>query len=237
MTKTSVFIINPNSSESVTNNLKNVLVMSPNVEYNFYTAPPEAPKEISGHKSSLESERIVLPDLLKKGVLDKYDGFLVCCYSDHPLIHSLGQRTRKPVLGIMQATLTYSLLSSLVNKLFILTSFSDWEPLLDQGIIDYVGSDRFPLGKFQKTKALNISVLDLSDPKEFAKIRERVNYFLNVEYAKEKINCVLLGCAGMAGLDSKLSESFPNVLFIDSVKVGVDLLVTLIKFNSTNLNI
>lgn len=226
----SILIINPNSSVGVTNNLKDILIKPPQVQFEFYTAPPEAPKEINGNETSILSEKVVIPDLLEKGTIDKHDGFLVCCYSDHPLIHSLGKHTHKPILGIMQATLLYALLTPSVSRLFILTSVNEWEPLLDKAITDFVGASEFPTKKFQKTKGLDVSVLSLSDPEEYSKISTRVKDILNKEYAHDNINCVLLGCAGMAGLDEKLNESFPEVQFIDSVKVGVEFLTGLIRF-------
>lgn len=228
----SILVVNPNSSTSVTDNLKNILVNPPLVEFEFYTGPPESPKEINGHETSVLSEKAVLPDLLAKGSIDKHDGFLICCYSDHPLIHSLGKLTDKPVIGIMQATLLYALLNPSVTKLFILTSVNEWEPLLDKAITDFVGADSFPVRKFQRTKGLDVSVLSLSDPEEYAKITTRVTDILHSEYAQDGIDCVLLGCAGMAGLDEKLASTFPGVQFIDSVKIGVEFLTGLIRFQS-----
>lgn len=226
-----ILIVNPNSSESVTGNLKNILLAPPQIEFEFYTAPSLAPKEISGTETSIQSEKIVIEDLSKREDLNSYDGFLICCYSDHPLIYSLAKFTDKPILGIMQATLLYSLLNPSIRKLFILTSFSEWGPLLDKGIEDFVGCSNFPGSKFQRTKALNVSVLSLSDPREYAKIFNRVNTILKEEYSNDNIDCVLLGCAGMAGLDEKLTADFPHIKFIDSVKAGVEFLNTLIRIN------
>ncbi|CAH2353372.1 protein Dcg1p [[Candida] railenensis] len=226
----SILVINPNSSEKVTKNLEAILKPPPYTIFDFYTAPPDGPPEITPELSEL-SAKVALPDLLAKDVINKYDGFLVCCYSDHPLVYHLAKHTSKPILGIMQATLLYALSQASVNKSFILTSVNEWEPVLDKGITDFVGSDSFPYKKFQKTKGLDVNVLSLSDPQEFAKIVNRVKSIFD-EYKADKIDCVLLGCAGMAGLDEKLTEAFPNVQFIDSVKVGVDLLGGLIRFKS-----
>lgn len=231
----SLLVVNPNSSEKVTTNLEKILVAPPGVDLTFYTAPSSAPKEIDGNHTSILSEHSVLPDLLAKDVASKYDGFLICCYSDHPLIYSFGKHTKKPILGIMQATLLYSLLNPSVNKLFILTSVDEWELILDNAITSFIGTTEFPAKKFQKTKALNVSVLNLSDPNEFAKIYNKVKKFLD-EYANDSIDCVLLGCAGMAGLDSKLTEAFPGIQFIDSVKIGVELLTGLVRFNKQNIS-
>lgn len=232
----SLLVINPNSSDKVTNNLEKILVAPPGVELTFYTAPTSAPKEIDGNHTSILSEQSVLPDLLAKDVASKYDGFLICCYSDHPLIYSFGKHTKKPILGIMQATLLYGLLNPSVNKLFILTSVDEWEQILDTAITSFVGTDEFPAKKFQKTKALNVSVLNLSDPEEFSKIYNKVKHFLEA-YSEDNIDCVLLGCAGMAGLDAKLTEAFPGIQFIDSVKIGVELLTSFVRFNKENITV
>lgn len=226
----SILVINPNSSKKVTDNFAQILEKPDGVSFDFYTAPEAAPAEITGSETSIASEKVVLPDLKEKGLIDGYDGFLVCCYSDHPLIHSLAKLTKGHVMGIMQATLLYALLDPLITKLVIITSVSEWEPLLDKGITDFVGASSFPINKFQRTKALNTSVLSLSDPAEFEKIRAVVDSHLNGTYRDDKIDCVLLGCAGMAGLDDQLSRHFPGVKFIDSVKIGVDLLTALVRF-------
>lgn len=225
---TRILVINPNSSQKVTKGLKDILSAPKDTAFEYYTAPAEGPEEITPETSEI-SGRVALADLLRRGVTDQYDGFLVCCYSDHPLVHSLAEHTAKPILGIMQATLLYALLHP--GKLFILTSVNDWEPVLDKGIIDFVGCEpgAFPRRKFQKTKGLDVSVLGLSDPLEFAKIVKRVQEILH-EYAEDKIATVLLGCAGMAGLDEKLARAFPGIHFVDSCKIGVDLLGGLVRF-------
>lgn len=221
-----ILVINPNSSQKVSDNLKDILVAPPLTKFEFYTAPSHGPEEITPDLSTISGE-IALEDILQRDLISKYDGFLICCYSDHPLVHSLAKHTKKPIMGIMQATLLYALLSA--SKLFILTSVNEWEPVLDKGIIDFVGSDTFPSKRFAKTKGLDVTVLGLSDPKEYAKIENRVIQVLE-EYKDSNIDCVLLGCAGMAGLDDKLAASFPHIKFIDSVKVGVELLGALIRF-------
>ncbi|WPK24903.1 hypothetical protein PUMCH_002202 [Australozyma saopauloensis] len=224
----SILVINPNSSQKVSDNLEKILVPPPNTNLFFYTAPAEAPKEIDGTESLIESEQVVLPDLLAKGLHEAYDGYLVCCYSDHPLIHSLAKSTTKPVLGIMQATLLYSYSNARLNKLFVLTSTSGWNATLDEAITSFGGAGVFPAQKFQRTRALDVLVLSLADEDEFAKISRRVAEVFD-EYKEDKIDAVLLGCAGMAGLDEKLLALYPEVVFVDSCKVGVEFLSALTR--------
>ena len=146
-----ILVINPNSSEKVTKNLEKQL-LNRKMFNCFYTGPSDSPKEITP-TTSLQSEKAVLEDF-KVNIEDRlnYDGYLVCCYSDHPLVYSLGKLTKKPVMGIMQATLLFALLqpTTKTTRLFILTSTSEWELVLDQSIIDFVGADNFPVKNLRK---------------------------------------------------------------------------------------
>ncbi|GEQ72467.1 hypothetical protein JCM33374_g6154 [Metschnikowia sp. JCM 33374] len=225
----SILVINPNSSTKVTDNLRGILRAPENITLEFYTAPATSPKEIDGTETSILSEQATLPDLLEKNLHTAHDGYLVCCYSDHPLIASLAKQTKKPVLGIMQATLLYSYANARLNKSFVLTSTSGWNSILDEAITAFAGSGVFPASKFQHTRALDVSVLSLADASEFKKISDRLDVFLE-EYKDDGIDCVLLGCAGMAGLDEKLGALYPDIEFIDSCKAGVAFLVSLMSF-------
>lgn len=229
----SILVINPNSSKKVTDNLKDILHAPEGITLEFYTAPAAAPKEIDGVETLILSEKATLPDLLEKLLHRAHDGFLVCCYSDHPLIGSLAKQTDRPVLGIMQATLLYSYANARLNKLFVLTSTSGWNQLLDDAITSFAGCGAFPSHKFQKTRALDVSVLSLADPREFKKISDRVDTVLE-EYAEDHVDCILLGCAGMAGLDAKLTQLYPGIVFVDSCKIGIEFLLGLMRFSSSS---
>lgn len=226
----SILVINPNSSEKVTSNLRKILVPPPGIDLEFYTAPSSAPKEIDGAESLELSEKETLPDILAKNLHHTHDGFLVCCYSDHPLVHSLAENTTKPVLGIMQATLLYSYANARIGKLLVLTSTSGWNDLLDDAITRFAGCGVFPEEKFHRTKALDVLVTNLADAAEFSKITTRVEAI----FAQSgEPDCVLLGCAGMAGLDEKLAERYTGVVFVDSVKIGVEFLCGLMRFEAS----
>ena len=147
-----ILVINPNSSEKVTKNLEKQLLNRK--MFNCFSIPVH---QIHQKKSPLplhyNQKRLYLK-IFKVNIEDRlnYDGYLVCCYSDHPLVYSLGKLTKKPVMGIMQATLLFALLqpTTKTTKLFILTSTSEWELVLDQSIIDFVGADNFPVKNLRK---------------------------------------------------------------------------------------
>ncbi|ODQ78051.1 hypothetical protein BABINDRAFT_92199 [Babjeviella inositovora NRRL Y-12698] len=223
----SVCVINPNSSVSMTENLQVLLLPMAkecHLELAFFTAPEPAPKEIDGLETSRLSTEVCLPVLLP--LLDAYDGFLVGCYSDHPLIYELQRRTDKPVLGIFQASLIAGVgMLEKAQKMVILTSNNEWERILDDSLDSVFQVDPQLVGHrnvILPTKALGINVLSLSDPHVYGQIKAKVRDLLTATEA----TCILLGCAGMSGLDLKLKQEpeFAGVHFVDSVRAGIQLL-------------
>ena len=83
-----------------------------------------------------------------------------------------------------------------------------------------------------KRQGLDIAVTNLANEEEYSKIREKATHILKTQYKADNIDCVLLGCAGMAGLNKKLSSDFPGVLFIDSVEIALELLIGLVRFSN-----
>lgn len=77
----SLLIVNPNSSEAVTDGLESSLrpYTPPGVNIAFYTGPKESPSSINNITEEILSSAICFQDLQGKGLLDKYDGFLICC--------------------------------------------------------------------------------------------------------------------------------------------------------------
>lgn len=78
---TSILVINPNSSQSVTDGLAKALgpIAPPETSLTFYTAPSVAPPSINDVITANLSASACFADIKMKSMLDKYDGFLVCC--------------------------------------------------------------------------------------------------------------------------------------------------------------
>lgn len=74
-----LLIINPNSSRSVTEGLEDVLRPPPGIKLEYYTAPSSAPDSIMDITTGVLSGATCFEDLRSKGLIDIYDGFLVCC--------------------------------------------------------------------------------------------------------------------------------------------------------------
>ncbi|GME83501.1 unnamed protein product [Ambrosiozyma monospora] len=236
-----ILIINPNSSESMTQGLSTLITTPPSgFQLEFFTAPPTAPPSINNSEEGLLSCQECLKELKSKPIKYlEYDGYLVGCYSDHPLVYELRKLvgTKAQVMGIFQASVLYSLNSaSEENKVAILTSGKDWEPILDEAVYRFFNgkgavekktySESLP-PIFIPTLAAGVDVLKLADPDNYNILKNKVNQLI-----AQNASTILLGCAGLATLDGKLSSDFPNVTFVDSVKAGIELLVAYIRFQS-----
>lgn len=84
---TSILVINPNSSKSVTDGLEEALRAPPETTLAFYTAPADAPNAINDATTGTLSAAACFRDLVEKGLIDQYDGFLVSCCESYILCH------------------------------------------------------------------------------------------------------------------------------------------------------
>lgn len=103
----SLLIINPNSTEAITDGLRASLlpVQPAGVELRFFTAPPGAPTGISNLVTAVQTAHLCFEALLNQGAFDKYDGFLVCCCKPPPpplnVLHLL--RPKRPLTPLARA--------------------------------------------------------------------------------------------------------------------------------------
>ncbi|SCU96402.1 LADA_0H00716g1_1 [Lachancea dasiensis] len=253
-----LLLVNPNSTESMTQaagqqvehhlneaypgHLRNVVV-------SLFTGPPSAPPEIDGDKTSHDSARECLPLLCRrtagandKQYFDTFDGVLVACFSDHPLVRELLARTEcsTPVTGIFHAAMT-SCLSRPGTEFSIITSNDEWVELLDAGAERLLGAPK-PFSSspcpFKGTVASSVPVLDLHNPKNLHAIAKRI-YQENV--TRLGTTTIILGCAGFSGMETLLGqeirsvalhedpESQLQVTLVDSVVCGIEILTLLCR--------
>ncbi|KAG7700626.1 hypothetical protein KL930_002190 [Ogataea haglerorum] len=173
-----LLIINPNSSQSITDNLITVVRPIPEFQFDFFTGPPSAPSSINNSHDGKVSAKACLGKLKSDLAYLEYDGYLVCCYSDHPLVGDLRELVSVPVMGIFQASLLYSLnYATEATKVGILTSNKSWEQILDNSLLDFFDSRNLP--KFMTpTLAADVDVLRLTDPENYAKIKKKIGVLI-----------------------------------------------------------
>ncbi|SCU98822.1 LAME_0G00694g1_1 [Lachancea meyersii CBS 8951] len=256
-----LLLVNPNSTKSMTeaaakqveHHLNQVYPGSHrNIKISLFTGPPDAPPEIDGEETSLESTRKCLPLLCERRpaaatadnlqYFDTFDGVLVACFSDHPLVCELLAKTERstPVTGIFHASVTVCL-SRPGSQFSIITSNDEWVDLLDAGAERLLGASR-PYATsscpFKGTVASSVPVLDLHNPQNLHAIAKRI-YQENVQ--RLRTSTIILGCAGFSGMETPLKDEIRkialqedpsnqlHVTLVDSVICGIETLALMCR--------
>jgi Asp/Glu/hydantoin racemase len=191
------------------------------------------PKSINNEDDAAESVKHCLPALRKE--LERHDGFLVACYSQHPLVPLLKDEgvikgARKPVTGIFEASVATSLQIIHPNEKFgIVSTGKVWESILTDATIAFLGTDSEASKRFAGVETTGLNATDLHDapPEE---VRKRMKNAVKRLLKKESVGAICLGCAGMAGMDEMVREACVEELgevegarmrIVDGVMAGV----------------
>ncbi|KAF1943791.1 hypothetical protein EJ02DRAFT_443102 [Clathrospora elynae] len=230
----SILIINPNSTESMTNGLKPLVdaLHFKDTAHEYFTAP-SGPKSINNEDDAAESVDHCLPSLRKH--LERHDGFLIACYSQHPLVpllkdESVIKSARKPVTGIFEASVSTSLQIIHPDEKFgIVSTGKVWESILTDATIAFLGTGSEASKRFAGVETTGLNATDLHDaPAE--EVRKRMKDAVKRLLKKGKVGAVCLGCAGMAGMDEMIREACveelgeeqgKRVSIVDGVKAGI----------------
>ena len=236
--QTKLLVVNPNSSQSMTEaikeNIENKFLFylsaqeKPTITY--FTAPKNAPLQIEDEKTSIDSLNEcypVLTDTQSDFYYGNFRGILVACFSDHPLVHTLRERNKLDknntlILGLLETSINYC--SMYGDQPFsIITSNKEWVSILNKYVeenllTNYVTKNNLWRG----TVSTDLQVLDLHDPKNFELIAMKIKRE-NVNRLGSKL--VILGCAGFSGLKEPLTSKFNyEIKFIDPITIGLKLL-------------
>lgn len=214
--------------------------------YTFFTAP-SGPKSIDDDADAVESARHCLPHLLLS--VDQHDGFLVACYSDHPLTWMLCKHTRKPVVGIFQASVATSLQMISRHQTFGIVSTGDvWKSLLTNAVHRFIGSPAENITDVKRTspfagvETTGLNATDLHEApvaEVHRRIKEATKRLLDRNHYGE-VRAICLGCAAMVGMEEVVREACIEKLgsdtngdslfrVIDGVKAGVGVLQGLVR--------
>ncbi|THH04500.1 hypothetical protein EW146_g10160 [Bondarzewia mesenterica] len=231
-----ILVINPNSSASVTDGMKAVLVAPPQTSLTFYTAPTDSPPSIDNATAASFSATICFTDIHSQHRLDFFDGFLVCCFSNHPLIHILREYTSKPTIGIFEAAITHALLSG--TRFGIISTGTGFKYPRITDVHAFLGAQSSRFAGLV-TSGLGVVELREGDP---ARV-ERCMKETSAKVAATGADVILLGCAdrdgsaqGMAGMESLVQQGvaeagYGPVLVVDGNKAGVEFLASLIRLS------
>ncbi|OJJ50649.1 hypothetical protein ASPZODRAFT_148117 [Penicilliopsis zonata CBS 506.65] len=225
--KIRVLLCNPNTTQSMTDAcVQSVQASLPaDVEVHGLTASAPAPTAVEGHfdavMSAASAVRAILP------LADRYDAFLVACYSDHPLIRMLREEVDQPVVGIMEASLIAA--RTLGNR-FGVVAVSARSRVMHEDAIRHYGLTSFFVG----VGSCDIGVLDLACHNDTTntgiKVVESIVADVAASLVDQGADTLTLGCAGMTTLKTAVEKRVgPKVQVVDGVVAGVHHLVGLVR--------
>lgn len=245
-----ILLINPNSSENMTENLKPLINQYPSkMIIGTFTAPKGSPKSINNETDALESANVVLPELLPYIKQGKYNGYLVACYSLHPLVEMIREIVPRGVYvtGIFEASIMTALTLTPTprdkveirkTRFGIVTTGTAWEEALSAGVLSVLGLDTLAQAKrFKGVESTGLNADELhTAPKEVVtkKMMEATQRLVR----DRDVKVVSLGCAGMSGLDQIVTDALVeelgekearDVFVLDPVKAGLGILENLLK--------
>ncbi|KAK1041385.1 dal80p-controlled protein [Friedmanniomyces endolithicus] len=199
----SILIINPNTTVAMTDALRPLV---DSLEYSTATGVPSINNELGAALSTGQC----LPAL--KLQLQDHDAFLVCCYSQHPLVALLRAELanlnldHKPVTGIFEASIAACLQSiDTQDKFGIVSTGSQWEAILGNAVAALLGPAQSSRYAGTETTGLNADELH-STPKREVDLRIK---FATKALLEKGARAVCLGCAGM---DRTVREACVEVL-------------------------
>jgi allantoin racemase len=214
-----LLVVNPNTSAEMTAAIDRAAVLAAGPDVQVETVQATAgPRSIEGHFDEAASLLGTLEWVLRRD--PEIDAYVFACFSAHPAIDAAREVTHRPALGIAEAAMA---LASLVGHRFsIVTTSRRWKPMLEDAVRRYGYETRCA-----SVRASGLAVLDLD-----ALPPERVMDTLLDEARRavqdDGAEAIVLGCAGMAGLDVRLREAL-DVPVVESVAAGVTLAVTLAR--------
>lgn len=205
-----IFVINPNTSESMTDHIREALesVKRSDTELTV-TCPSKGPDTIE----SAYDEAYAIPptlELVKKANAEGYDAVILACFSD-PGLEAAKEISAIPVVGIEEATLHMA--AMLGAKFSIMTPrkqriASKCEHVHMRGLAHFLASVR----------SLDLSVAETdADP---AKTKRRLMEVANAAVETDGAEVIIMGCAGMAGYAEEIEQAL-NIKVLDPAAVAL----------------
>ncbi|KAI0179404.1 Asp/Glu/hydantoin racemase [Hypoxylon sp. FL1284] len=251
-----ILVLNPNSSKTMTDGMKaiiNAADLPESTEVYAYTAPADAPASINNGEDIEQSTRAVTTDIEGSDFWSRgYSGVLVACYSVHPLVPFLEEKmatttegTGAAVTGIFEASITAAMMQLSTNSSWgIVTTGKFWEAHLARGVLDFLGiggdSEATTSTRFAGVESTGLNASDFHHGVDPEVVRRKLKEAtLRLLRKADKVTCIVMGCAGMAGLEDIIrsaaaeeyghSWAYRTLCVIDGVREGIRQLDMIIR--------
>ena len=205
-----IFVINPNSSEHVTDHVRETLMKIKRADTELtVVCPKHGPISIESAYDEALAAYHILP-LVQQANDEGYDAVILACFSD-PGLDAAKEISRIPVIGIEESTLHMA--TMLGHKFSIMTGMRRRVPTRDchcreRGVTD----------SFASSPALEMSVveMDANPAKAKARIIEKARKAVEEDGAE----VIILGCAGLAGYSEDIEKEL-GVVVLDPSSVAL----------------
>jgi allantoin racemase len=212
-----LLLVNPNTTASMTEKAGEAARLVAASGTKIIAVNPEyGPVSIEGYYDEVFS----IPGLLeevRKGEDSGCQGTVIACFDDTGL-DAARCLASGPVVGICEAAMHTA--SLLANGFSIVTTLKRSIPALEELAVKYGMSQQC-----HRVRAAEVPVLELENPDSEATKLIRVE--IQKALDEDRSEAIVLGCAGMADLATKLSKEF-GVPVIDGVTAAVKLVESLV---------
>jgi len=212
-----ILFINPNSTASMTETIAASAraVAAPDVEVEAWTSHG-GPPAIQGREDGEAAVAPLLEELARSESQD-FDAFVIACFDDTGLAEARAQ-THRPVLGIGQSAFHAAMMRG--GRFSVVTTLAVSIPVIEDNLAAS-GLDR----ACARVRASGVPVLALeTDPEQSERaVSDEIRRAKN----EDGIGAVVLGCAGMADLATRM-EQLHRTPVIDGVAAACGLARTLV---------
>ena len=220
MTERSLIIINPNSSQTVTDGVDRAVgpLRRFGVPIRCLTLAEGPP----GIESQRQADLTIAPMLQLAAAQKDAAGYVIACFGD-PGLHALRDQTALPVIGIQEAAVMSAL--TLGQRFGVIAIMAASIPrhlraFGAMGVLDRLAGDR----------ALGLGVADLADPDKSLAAMIATGKRLRDE---DGANVLIMGCAGMAHYRAVLEDE-TGLPVVEPCQAGAALALSHIALNQSH---
>lgn len=196
MNQKRILFVNPNSTDSMTDKVRQTaLGVLPDTVVVDAVSNSQGPASIQGREDGDRAIPGMLQEM-EKGLARGADAMVIACFDDTGL-NEARRMFPVPIVGIGQAAYHLSMLRGL--RFTVVTTMSISVPVLEDNLND--------MGVFPyccRVRASDVPVLDLEKPGSAAE--QRVSDEIATAIGEDGCEAIVLGCAGMTDLASRLSD-------------------------------
>lgn len=222
MSQYCIQLINPNTSQSMTENMATAARSVASAGTRILAVNPQSGVgSIEGHFDEAIAAVGVLQQV-HQGRQQGADGHIIACFGDPGLL-AARELASGPVLGIAEAAMH---LATMVSTRFSIVTTLPRTVIIARHLLKQYGFTEHCAA----IRTIDLPVLSLEDSSTLA--RDRIREQCRLVMQQDNSGAVVLGCGGMAGLAEQLTSEL-GIPVIDGVTAAVKLMESLLSLRLT----